>query len=146
MFVSPFGMGPFSSAPTSTTVGPTGNKLPGEKKEANVEKPTSTHASFNTSAKSLKALATQSNLFAKEAKPAAEAEASPSPAPAHAPAQMPFAPQFVPSYVPTLPQFGYNPAFSAYPIVLPPTVAPASAQAVPTAVATRQIPFLPIQV
>ncbi|MGC8516859.1 MAG: hypothetical protein ACP5MT_03130 [Candidatus Acidifodinimicrobium sp.] len=126
-----FGIGPFTSTPTNTTVGPIGNKLPGEK-----------HASFNTSTKSLKALATQSNLFAKEAHPTAEAEASPSPAPA----QMPFAPQFVPSYVPMPPQFGYNPAFSAYPIVLPSTVTPASAQAVPAALATRQIPFLPIQV
>ncbi len=140
MFVSPFGMGPFTSAPTSTTVGPIGNKLPGEKEEVKFEKPASTSASFNTSTESLKSLATQSKLFAKEAQPKAAPEASPSPAATPA-----FMPQFMPSYVPIMPPFGYNPFATAYPIDLS-TFAPASAQAVPAAMATRQIPFLPIQV
>ena len=140
MFMSPFGMGPFTSAPTSTTVGPIGNKLPGGKEEAKFEKPASAPASFNTSAESLKSLATQSKLFAKEAQPKAEPEASPSPVATPA-----FMPQFMPSYVPIMPPFGYNPFATAYPIDLS-TFAPASAQAVPAAMATRQIPFLPIQV
>ena len=141
MFVSPFGMGPFTSAPTSTTVGPIGNKLPGEKEVAKPEKPVSAPASFNTSTESLKSLATQSNLFAKEAQPAAAAEAG------TAPMAMPTSMlQFIPPYVPMLSPFGYNPAATSYPIVLPSPVAPASAQAVPAALATRQIPFLPIQV
>ncbi len=133
-------MGPFTSAPTNTTVGPIGNKLPGEKEAAKPEKPASVPASFNTSTEALKSLATQSRLFAKEAQPKAEAE--PGAMPAATPVVMP---QFMPPYVPTLPPFGYNPLAASYPIVLP-TVAPASAQAVPAALATRQIPFLPIQV
>ena len=139
MFVSPFGVGPFASTPTNTTVGPIGNKLPGGKEAAKPEKPASVPASFNTNAESLKSLATQSNLFAREAQPAAEASAAPM-------AMPPFAPQFIPPYVPMLSPFGYNPAATAYPIALPSANTSASAQAVPAALATRQIPFLPIQV
>ncbi len=139
MFTSPFGMGPFTSTPTNTTVGPIGNKLPGEKEAVKPQKTTSTPVSFNTNIESLKSLATQPNLFAKEAQPTAEAEAGA--APMATPA---FAPEFIPQYIPTIPPFGYNPMFASYPIALP--TASASAQAVPAAMATRQIPFLPIQV
>ena len=153
MFVSPFGTGPFSSAPTSTTVGPIGNKLPGGKEEVKFEKPASAFASFSTNAESLRSLATQPNLFAKETQPEVEAGAE---APA-APMVMPtFAPHFIPPYMPMFSPFwynpaiflpfGYNPAITAYPIVIPSTVAPPSPQAIPAALATRQIPFLPIQV